>query len=145
MSMIKLFLSGLLVAAGLILGAFTLQGYLDPDWALRQAQAAKVKAAERAAQTASTNALQGRTQFVTVTRIEQPAPEAKARPAAPAKARVRPDAAAADASGAARQAPKKKEAERPAVADKAKKAPPAPQPQQASFDWPWLKQLLGNN
>jgi hypothetical protein len=143
MSLIKLFVSGLLVAGGLILGAFTLQGYLDPDWALKQAEAARIKAAERARQSASIAAPKEPSQFVTVTRVEQPVPKAPA--AAPAKARAKPDAATADANGAARQAPRKKEAERVAPADRAKKSSPAPQPQQASFDWPWLKQLLGSN
>ena len=40
MSLARLFVSGLLVAGGLILGAFTLHGYLDPQWAQRQALAA---------------------------------------------------------------------------------------------------------
>jgi hypothetical protein len=141
MSLIKLFVSGLLVAGGLILGAFTLQGYLDPDWALKQAEAARIKAADRARESAAIAAPKEPSQFVTVTRVEQPPPKVQA--AAPAKARAKPDAATADAGGASRQAPRKKEAERAAPADRAKKA--SPQPQQASFDWPWLKQLLGSN
>ena len=36
MSLVRLFLSGVLIAGGLILGAFTLHGYLDPDWAQRR-------------------------------------------------------------------------------------------------------------
>ena len=44
MSLARLFVSGLLVAGGLILGAFTLHGYLDPQWAQRQALAASAEA-----------------------------------------------------------------------------------------------------
>ena len=66
MSLFKLFLSGLLVAGGLILGAFTLHGYLDPQWAQRQAQAqaASVKPPEPAPDTPSVNAFQDRSKFV---------------------------------------------------------------------------------
>ena len=39
MSSARLCLAGLLVAGGLILGAFTLHGYFDPQWAQKQAQA----------------------------------------------------------------------------------------------------------
>jgi hypothetical protein len=141
MSLFKLFLSGLLVAGGLILGAFTLHGYLDPQWAQRQAQAASVKPPEPAPDASSVNAFQDRSKFVA--RSEPPPPVVKAPAVAPpvVKASARPDAA--DAKAAAKPAPKKKDAERPA-ADKAKAAPPPqPPPQQASFDW--LKQLFGKN
>lgn len=150
MSLFKLFLSGLLVAGGLILGAFTLHGYFDPQWAQKQAQAAKAGPAERPQDAAAINAFQGRAKkFETTTRAEVPAPEAKVQPvsASVVKAPARPDVGTADpksaqAKATAKAEAKKKAAERPPPADKAKTAQ---QPQQASFEWLSLKQLFGGN
>lgn len=150
MSPAKLFLSGLLVAAGVTLGAFALHGYFDPDWALKQAHAAKARAAERPQDSAAINAFQGRAnKFETTTRVEAPASQVKVQPVAASvvKAPVRPEAGAADpkaaqAKSAAKPDAKKKAADRPPPPDKTK---PAQQPQQASFEWLSLKQLFGGN
>ena len=71
MSLAKLFLSGLLVAGGLILGAFTLHGYFDPQWAQKQALAAS--AGERPSEPRAINTFQGSSRFVS-SRAEQPSP-----------------------------------------------------------------------
>ena len=118
MSLARLFVSGLLVAGGLILGAFTLHGYLDPQWAQRQALAAS--ASERPKEPRAANTFQGRSRFV-------------ASRAEPASASTRPSAAtaspaivkASDTRPVAKAPAKKKLAEKP-------KKPP----QQASV-WPW--------
>jgi len=118
MSLARLFVSGLLVAGGLILGAFTLHGYFDPQWAQRQALAAG--AGERPREPRAINTFQGRSRFVS----------SRAEPANP---NVRPLAAtttntivkASDVRPAAKAPVKKK------VAEKSK-----PPPQQASV-WPW--------
>jgi hypothetical protein len=138
MSLVKMLLSGLLVAGGLILGAFTLHGFLDPQWAHKQMQAARQP--ERAPNTPSINAF-NRSRFV-ATRSEAESPTAKATAVkAPAKSHAAP----VDAKAAAKPAAKKSVAEKPA--DKTKKTQPQaqPQPQQASFQWPWLNSLFGSN
>ena len=118
MPLARLFLSGLLVAGGLILGAFTLHGYFDPQWAQRQALAAGAGA--RPKEPRAANTFQGRSRFV-------------ASRAEPASASTRPSAAtaspaivkASDTRPVAKAPAKKKLAEKP-------KKPP----QQASV-WPW--------
>lgn len=123
MSLAKLFLSGLLIAGGLILGAFTLHGYFDPQWAQRQAQAAGVR--ERPREPKAINTFQGRSRFV-ASRAEQASPAI--RPLAGATAAVAaPNASvkAADTKTVAKPQVKKKVAEKP-----------KPPPQQASV-WPW--------
>ena len=131
MSLAKLFLSGLLVAGGLILGAFTLHGYFDPQWAQRQALAAG--AHERPnplLRTSKTiNTFQGRSRFVS-TRSEQSGPAAKPPPAA-THAAARSVEKTADSKATTRARARKKVAEKP-------KKPPQ---QQASI-WPW--NLFGN-
>jgi hypothetical protein len=123
MSLPKLFLSGLLVAGGLILGAFTLHGYLDPQWAQRQALAAGAQ--EQPKRDSNTiNTFQGRSRFVSK-HSELPAPTLK-----PAPAVARPVEKTTDIKAA--KAPAKKK-----VAEKPKKPPQ----QQASI-WPW--NLFGN-
>jgi hypothetical protein len=133
-SLARMFLSGLLVAGGIILGAFTLHGYLDPDWQQKQAQAAKAR--EQTSDSKSSNTFQPRERFV-VGRNEPATPEPKPPVAKPAP---KPDpAATADAKPAPKPVvPKKKAADKPA--DKTAQ----PQPQQAAFQWPWQK-LFGNN
>ena len=118
MSLAKLFLSGLLVAGGLILGAFTLHGYFDPHWAQKQAQAAGLREAK------AINTFQGRSRFVS-SRAEQP--NAHARPQGVVSATgPNPVLKAADTRTAPKLPPVKKK-----VAEKPKKPP-----QQASV-WPW--------
>jgi hypothetical protein len=125
MSLGKLFLSGLLIAGGLILAAFTLHGYFDPQWAQRQAQAAGAR--ERPKEPKAINTFQGRSRFV-ASRPEQPSPGARPPAATPAVA-ANPNAfvKAADTKPAVKSPVKKKVAEKPK---------PQPQPQQASV-WPW--------
>ena len=119
MSSARLCLAGLLVAAGLILGAFTLQGYFDPQWEAKQSRTADTRAG--AAQTAPV--LRGRNRFVAreerspsspvrITTATPPAPAAPTKVAAPPAKSVTP---------------------RKKVTDKTKQEPS----QQASFLWPW--------
>ena len=121
MSLARLFLSGLLVAWGLILGAFTLHGYFDPNWPQRQVQAASV----RPTHPAVINTFKNRSRFVA----------SRADPTNPSPAPIVKTSAivapAADAKAAAKPAPKKK------LAEKAKQ-----RSQQASAQWPWS--LFGN-
>jgi hypothetical protein len=117
MSLAKLFLSGLLVAGGLILGAFTLHGYFDPHWAQKQAQAAGLREAK------AINTFQGRSRFVS-SRVE-PA-NAHARPQGVVSATGPNPLKAADTRTTPKLPPVKKK-----VAEKPKKPP-----QQASV-WPW--------
>ena len=123
MSLAKLFLSGLLIAGGLILGAFTLHGYFDPLWAQRQALAAGAR--EQPRETKASNTFQGRSRFVAL-RAEQASPATRPSTATTAAA-VNPNAfvKAADTKSAAKAPVKKKVAEKP-----------KPPPQQASV-WPW--------
>lgn len=131
MSLAKLFFSGLLIAGGLMLGAFTLHGYFDPQWGQRQAQAQSAAVGERRNAPKAINTFQGRSRFVG-SRGESANPAAR-----PAVSAVRPLAAttgpanivkAADTKAAVKGPVKKKVAEKP-------KPPPQP-PQQASV-WPW--------
>ena len=118
MSLARLFVSGLLVAGGLILGAFTLHGYLDPQWAQRQALAASASA--RPKEPRAANTFQGRSRFV-------------ASRAEPASASTRPSAAtaspaivkASDTRPVAKAPAKKKLAEKPK------------KPSQQASVWPW--------
>jgi hypothetical protein len=119
MSLARLFVSGLLVAGGLILGAFTLHGYLDPQWAQRQALAAG--AGEGPKERRAINTFQGRSRFVS-SRAEPASPSTK-----PSAATTSPAIAKASDTRPVAKAPvaKKKVAEKP-----------KPPPQQASV-FPW--------
>ena len=130
MSLAKLFLSGLLIAGGLMLGTFTLHGYFDPQWAQKQTQA--VSARERPREAKAINTFEGRSRFVS-SRREQASPGNRS-PAAATTAVARPAGVvkAADTRTAAKPLPAKKK-----IAEKAKKPP-----QQASI-WPW--NLFSNN
>jgi len=118
MSLARLFVSGLLVAGGLILGAFTLHGYLDPQWAQRQALAAG--AGERPKEPRAIRTLQGRSRFVS-SRAEAATPSTR-----PPVAAAAPVVVKTSNSRAAAKVPARKK-----VAEK-----PKPPPQQASV-WPW--------
>lgn len=118
MSLARLFVSGLLVAGGLILGAFTLHGYFDPQWAQRQALAAD--AGERAKEPRAVNTFQGRSRFVS-SRAEPARPGTR-----PLAATTSPAIAKASDTRPVAKAPAKKK-----VAEK-----PKPTPQQASV-FPW--------
>lgn len=118
MSLARLFVSGLFVAGGLILGAFTLHGYLDPQWAQRQALAAG--AGEGPKERRAINTFQGRSRFVS-SRAEPASPSTR-----PSAATTSPAIAKASDTRPVAKAPAKKK-----VAEK-----PKPPPQQASV-FPW--------
>jgi hypothetical protein len=136
MSSLRLLLSGSLVASGLILGAFTLQGAFDPQWRQKRVQAA---ARPKAPDGPKVNAFQTRTQFAGGGRGGQDA--------APkvVKAGARPEAKPADTmtaeEKAARAAARRKLAEKRRAEkvekERAAKAKQQPQPQQATLQWPW--------
>jgi hypothetical protein len=145
MSLAKLVLSGSLVAGGLVLGAFTLHGYLDPQWTQKQAQAVKIKVPEPVAEAPSINAFHGRTQFVAAAPQEAPLPPPAVKVSAKADAKPA-DVAGADPEAAAKAAARKRRAEarkkleQKKLAEKAEreKMEKAKQkPQQATFKWPW--------
>lgn len=119
MSLARLFVSGLFVAGGLILGAFTLHGYLDPQWAQRQALAAG--AGEGPKEPRAINTFQGRSRFVS----------SRAEPANPS---VRP--LAATATNTIVKASDARPVAKAPVAKKKVAEKPRPPPQQASV-WPW--------
>ncbi len=119
MSLARLFVSGLLVAGGLILGAFTLHGYFDPQWAQRQALAAS--AGERLKEPRAINTFQGRSRFVA----------SRAEPASPS---TRPSAATASAA-IVKASDTRPVAKAPAKKKVVVEKPKTP-PQQASV-WPW--------
>jgi hypothetical protein len=135
MSLARLFLSGLLVAGGLILGAFTLHGYLDPQWAQRQTLAAGAQGPPRDVK--AINTFRDRSRFVS-TRRDQPAPGDR-QPPPPAHSATTTSGpvvkAAADPRAVAKPPVRKKAAEKP-------KKPPQPPPQQQAAVWPW--NLFGN-
>jgi outer membrane biosynthesis protein TonB len=130
MAMLRLLLAGFLIASGLILGAFTLHGYLDPSWPQNRMQAANAQPV--VANPAVSDPAKNRNQFV-VRQAEPPGPppspivKASAKPAPPPEAR-------AEAKAPSKPAVKKK------ATEKAEK-PPAP-PQAASAGFPW--NLFGN-
>jgi hypothetical protein len=109
------------VAGGLILGAFTLQGYFDPQWEAKQSRTADARAG---AATEVAPVLRGRNRFVA--REER-------SPASPVRITTATPAASAAPTKVAAPPPAKSVAPRKKVADKAKPAPS----QQASFLWPW--------
>jgi hypothetical protein len=119
MSSARLCLAGLLVASGLVLGAFTLHGYFDPQWETKQTQAAGPRAPAAAKQ--ALPALQGRNRFIAREEKQPASPVRVTTAASPSPTKVA-------APPAAKPAPPRKK-----TAEKAK--PPAEQ--QASFLWPW--------
>lgn len=123
MSLARLFLSGLLVAAGLILGAFTLHGYFEPNWAQQQMQAAT----RRPAEPPVISTFKGRDRFV-AGRVEPSRP--------PANPIVKASVAAAPAPDPrAENRPSVKTAAKKKTAEKEKEK--TKRPQQASAQWPW--------
>ena len=141
MSSARLLLSGFLVAGGLILGAFTLHGYFDPQWAQKQGNAAS--AHETPQEPKAIAAFQTRTKFVA-----SPEPAAQLQVVkATAKGDAKPaDVLADDASAAAAKAAaskkraeaRKRQAEkekRLAEAEKAKIDKAKQPPQQSTFSW----------
>jgi hypothetical protein len=128
-------LSGVLVAGGLILAAFTVQGYLDPNWAQRQLAAAAGQQ-ERSAEPKTVNAFHSRSRFIASTT------ETRSPPAKPpiVKASVRPSKAA-EAPPTDPKASTKRHLKKKAV-ERTKEPPPPPQRQASAFQWPW--KLFGN-
>jgi hypothetical protein len=123
-------LSGLLVASGLILGAFTLHGSFVPQ-SPQQVPAAGTRAPAREEWVTTTRAVAG---SAVVQRTDAP------RPADLMKPDAKP-AGATDADAAAERerkqlAAKKRAEKRLAEAQKLEKAK-QPQPQQATLQWPW--------
>jgi len=143
MSSARLLLSGFLVAGGLILGAFTLHGYFDPQWPQKQGSVASPR--ETPQEPKAIAAFQTRTKFVA-----SPDPAAQLQVV---KATAQPDAKPADvladdaSAAATKAAARKKQAEatkrqadkekRLAEAEKAKIEKAKQQPQQATLAWLW--------
>lgn len=141
MSVGSMLLSGVLVAGGLVLGTFTLHGYLDPTWTQKQLAASATQSKPAAVVQAATEPFPSRSRFV----ASEPAADlrpalvkANSRPAATPSAVRQPDAKTAATKPSAKTAIKKK------VADKPKQPPPAPPSQQASLQFPWNWKLFGN-
>ena len=136
MSVAKLLLSGLLVASGLILGAFTLHGYFDPQWLERQAAAAGQRLPAGEAKWVTSVRDRGRVMSI-VSEGTGPSQPAKPAPKADPKADTKPPSQAdADTEKARRRLAAKKLAEK-RKAEEAQKAEKAKQSQQATFQWPW--------
>jgi hypothetical protein len=136
MSVAKLLLSGLLVASGLILGAFTLHGYFDPQWLERQAAAAGQRMPASEAKWVTSVQDRSRVMSVVAKGAEATQP-AKTAPKADAKSDAKPPSQAdADAEKAKRRLAAKKLAEKRKT-EEAQKAEKAKESQQATFQWPW--------
>jgi hypothetical protein len=136
MSSLRLLLSGSLVAGGLILGAFTLNGAFDPR--LSQTQAAGPSEPK------GIDAFQTRTHFAGKTG-EDAAPrvvKTGARPEAKPADTIAAEEKAARAA-ARRKLAAKRRAER-AEKERAAKAREQPPPQQATLTWPWNWNWFGN-
>jgi hypothetical protein len=132
MSVAKLLLSGLLVASGLILGTFTLHGYLDPQWLQRQMQAA--------------NPHDSGAKWVLSIEEQSPseaeiAPEEGGPRHGPIKTALRPDAADAKAAAAkAKKLADKKLAEKK-LAEKRRAEQKAKEQTASQWPWNWLSSL----
>ena len=128
MSSARLCLAGLLVAGGLILGAFTLHGYFDPQWVQKQAQAASLgERSSGMAKAVNVFRQQRRNRFISAQDGEPrrgiKRQAAASKVPAPAKAAVK----VGDARETAKKRPVRKAVEKPK---------PQPEPQQAAFKWP---------
>jgi hypothetical protein len=122
MSSIRLCLAGVLVAAGLTLGGFTLHGYFDPQWEAKQSRTSDVRAAAPAK---VVPAQHGRNRFVA--REER-------SPAVPARMTAATPAVPSSPAKVATPLPKSSAPRKKVVAEKPKQTPSQ---QQASFLWPW--------
>jgi hypothetical protein len=140
MSVVRLLLSGVLVAGGLLLGTFTLHGYLDPNWTQSQLAASAAGSKPPAVVQSNPKPFPSRSRFVAsdVAAASQPhVVKASSRPAATPAAVQRPE------SRSAASKPATKPAVRKNIAAK-RKPPPAPPAQQASLQFPWNWKLFGN-
>ncbi len=133
MSVGTMLLSGVLVASGLVLGTFTLHGYLDPDWAQKQLAASAAPSKPAAVVQTATEQFPSRSRFVASDAATTQRPS-------PVKASTTPAAVAQPGTKTAAAKPPPKPAARKKTADKSKQqqTPPA---QQASL-FPW--NLFGN-
>ncbi len=139
MSVGTMLLSGVLVASGLVLGTFTLHGYLDSDWAQMQLAASAANSKPAAVVQATTEQFPSRSRFVArdaAAELRPSAVKANGKPAATPTVR-QAETKTATAKSAAKPAIKKK------VADKQKQQQPPPA-QQASLQFPWNWKLFGN-
>jgi hypothetical protein len=129
MSVTRLLVSGLLVASGLVLAAFTLHGAFDA----RQVQASSGPTLKPW----STDIFgAGGRRVVTSTDAPEPAPKAMVTEASPklnAKASMAPSAATADAKVKKKKRTEKRQTTPVEEAQKTKQQ----QSQQASLQWPW--------
>jgi hypothetical protein len=140
MSVGRMLLSGVLVAGGLVLGTFTLHGYLDPSWTQKQLAASAAVSKPAAVVQAIPEQFPSRSRFVAsepAADVRPPTVKASSRPAATPSAVRQPDTKTAAAKPSAKTAIKKKVADKP-------KQPPAPPAQQASLQFPWNWKLFGN-
>lgn len=129
MAIARVLVAGILVAGGIVLGAFTALGYLDPEWTQNQLAAAAKR--EPAAEHKSISAFR-RTRFVATESETSPQPKP---PLAKAAARSKTEAAPAERKHFVKTAARKK------AADRARESA-RPQQQAAVFQWPW--KLFGN-
>ena len=124
MSSTRLCIAGVLVASGLILALFTLQGYFDPHWAQKQSSTTATPLTTGAV---ALPVAQGRSRFVDAGDTGPPrASVARAQPS-----QVAPSSRS-QAKTASTSPPSK--ASRKRVVEKVKASPAE---QQASFQWPW--------
>jgi flagellar biosynthesis GTPase FlhF len=140
MSVAKLFLSGILVASGLVLGAFTLHGYFDPRWHLRQTEAAETRARVSGAWTTSTHVAAGHAVAREVATAQPRAEKTGFRPDAAAPNPEAAEAKAAEVKARKRLAEKKLAEQKVAEkrqAEEARKAEKAAAEQRTTFKWPW--------
>lgn len=137
MSVARLLLSGLLVASGLILGAFTLHGTFAPQLPLlMQATGPGGPAGKAWVTTTRVAAGSAKVQKADTPPLQPASLRQDARPASTAAA----NAKAAAEKARRRRTAKRRAEKRPAEAQKLEKA--KEQPQQATFQWPW--NWLGN-
>ena len=137
MSVVRLLLSGVLVAGGLVLGTFTLHGYLDPKWTQNQLAASATGSKPPADLQARPGQFASRSRFVATNAAEVLQPhvvKASTRPTPAPAAVQRTDSKSAAGKPAAKPAARKKIAAN-------RKPPPA---QQASLQFPWNWNLFGN-
>jgi hypothetical protein len=136
-------LSGILVACGLVLGAFTLHGYFDPHWLQNQLVAASTR--ERSARPETINAFHGRSRFVRSRGKAARRAEGEGRPQkvlvthGNGKAGVK--AARTTTGAVTTKAPAKARPKRKAAAEQ------RTAPKQAALQWPvlqWPWKLFGN-
>ena len=133
MSVVRLLLSGVLVAGGLVLGTFTLHGYLDPNWTQSQLAASAAGGKPPAVVQSNPKQFPNRSRFVATDAAAVLKPQK-------VKAGSRPAATRAAVKRSARKAAAAQPTVRKKIAAKRK----PPQAQQASLQFPWNWKLFGN-